>query len=126
MRSRIIPSVPETIILYRTGTYTDSIKQTADKLGIRTVCASDDAAGEKVGFLAGYSGYSSNGSSEQAEQGCIIFAEIGGKRLDAVLAELRTAGVSVPYKAVVTPSNKDWTLNSLISELMREREKLGG
>ena len=46
------------------------------------------------------------------------------KRLDILLREMRTHGVSVPYKAMVTEHNLPWTLRALYDELVREHEAM--
>ena len=126
MKSRIINPVPETIILYKTEEFSNGIKRIADKLGISIIEAAADQAGETVGFLAGFNGFSSNGSKEECDNSCMIFSAISGKKLDTVLAEMRKAEISVPYKAVITASNQSWSLKKLAAELVKEREKLGG
>lgn len=40
------------------------------------------------------------------------------------LREMRTHGVSVPYKAMVTEHNLPWTLRALYDELVREHEAM--
>lgn len=126
MKARIINPIPESVIVYKTGDNFNGIKKIADRLNMKTIAAADDQAGEQVGFLAGYGGFSSNGSSEEFPEGCLIFSAVTGKKLDLFLAELRKSGISVPYKAVVTASNQSWTLSNLIKELIKEREQLGG
>lgn len=44
--------------------------------------------------------------------------------LDRVLGALRGAGLIVPYKAVLTPTNKDWTGAQLLAELRTEHEEM--
>ena len=46
------------------------------------------------------------------------------KRLDILLREMKTYGVSVPYKAMVTEHNIGWTLSDLFTELVREHEAM--
>ncbi|MBQ7835619.1 MAG: DUF3783 domain-containing protein [Oscillospiraceae bacterium] len=126
MKSRIINPVPEAVIIYKVGENAASVRKIADRLNVKVVEAADDKAGEAVGFLADFGGFSSNGSSEEADEGCMIFSSMSGKRLDVFLSELRKAEISIPYKAVVTATNQSWSLKRLISELIREREQLGG
>lgn len=42
------------------------------------------------------------------------------KALDAFLDGLKAAGVRIPLKAVVTPTNRDWTFAALLEELHAE------
>lgn len=126
MRSRIIKTVPETVIAYKMDEYTQKLRRIASSNGIKLTEAGGDKAGETVGFLAGYSGFASNGSSEEAEESCIVFAGLSSRQIDSFLSDMRKNGVSVPLKAVVTASNQSWSLKKLLSELKKEREKLGG
>ncbi len=124
MKSRIIKTVPEAVIVYRLDEYHDRISAIADKLKIKVITASENQAGEAVGFLAGYNGFASNGTSEISNVSCMIFSMLSGKQLDAVLAELRAQNVSVPYKAVITASNQSWSLKKLAEELVKEHNQM--
>ena len=44
--------------------------------------------------------------------------------IQAVVLALRKAGVYVPYKAVLTPYNKDWSAAALFAELYREHQAI--
>ena len=46
------------------------------------------------------------------------------RQLDRLLAAMRRAGVSVPYKAVLTEHNKNWTFADLVTEVAREHEAM--
>lgn len=45
-------------------------------------------------------------------------------QLDGLLAEMRRAGISVPLKAVLTPTNVAWSSAQLHDELVREHEQM--
>lgn len=67
---------------------------------------------------------SDNGSkneSDVADKSLILLCGLREKRLDKVLFELRRAEVSADFKAVLTPTNKNWSLRKLFAELGRER-----
>ncbi len=55
------------------------------------------------------------------DRSLILICGLSEKRLDKVLFELRRAEVSADFKAVLTPTNKNWTLRRLFAELSRER-----
>ena len=56
----------------------------------------------------------------------IVFCELE-HRLDILLPELRKAGAGPEcLKAVLTPSNRNWSALKLYSELLREHQALGG
>ncbi len=55
------------------------------------------------------------------DRSLILICGLSEKRLDKVLFELRRAEVAADFKAVLTPTNKNWTLRRLFAELSRER-----
>lgn len=56
---------------------------------------------------------------------CLVLCGFRDKRLDKVLFELRRADIPIDYKAVLTPSNQEWTVPELMKELQRERQAMG-
>lgn len=55
----------------------------------------------------------------------MVFCHLAAPQLDRLLPELRKLGTQGCLKAVLTPTNKGWTLRQLYAELCREREELG-
>lgn len=51
-----------------------------------------------------------------------VFCNVSQQQLDRALAALR--GLPVPLKAVMTPTNRTWSLLELYRELCREREAI--
>ena len=80
-----------------------------------------------VGYLAGEADCP---RSEEAYAGpefpqpMLVLAGFGQKRLDLTLAALRKAGLRLPYKAVLTPTNRQWTPLDLYGELVKEHEAM--
>lgn len=56
-----------------------------------------------------------------AEPGLLLICGLREKRLDKLLFELRREEAAVEYKAVLTPTNRTWTLGHLYLELQREK-----
>ncbi len=54
----------------------------------------------------------------------IVLCGFQSVRIDAVLSALQAAGLNLPYKAVLTKSNKKWTPMQLLTELKRERAEM--
>ncbi|MCM1024774.1 MAG: DUF3783 domain-containing protein [Prevotella sp.] len=121
MKSRIIPSLPETILSYNIGAKAETLEKTANSLNMKHVPVPSDKAGETVGFLAGYGGFTSNGTEITAEGECVIFSSISSKRLDLLLKAMHENGLDIPLKAVVTPHNQNQTVAWLLTELAKER-----
>ena len=64
-------------------------------------------------------------SAAQTPPSLLILCGLRDKRLDKVLFELRRADIPVDYKAILTPSNQEWTVPELMKELQRERQAMG-
>lgn len=91
-----------------------------------TLTVSEEQAGETVGRLV-----STNAAAHDApaperapEEAFLLLCALSDRQLDRLLAAMRRAGVSVPYKAVLTEHNRDWTLAALIREIVREHEAM--
>lgn len=56
--------------------------------------------------------------------GEMLVMAVNRERIDAVLHALKREGISIPYKAVVTPDNGWWNSLQLYRELQREHEAL--
>lgn len=121
MKSRIIPTIPETILSYNIGEKAEKLEEAANSLNMKHVPIPKDKAGETVGFLAGYNGFTSNGTEVSAEGECIIFSGITSKRLDQLLKAMRERGLDIPLKAIVTQCNQSQSVEWLLEELSKER-----
>lgn len=64
-------------------------------------------------------------SAAQTLPSCLVLCGLRDKRLDKVLFELRRADIPIEYKAILTPSNQEWTVPELMKELQRERQAMG-
>lgn len=128
MKSRII-TAPQIILSY--GLNDLQIKKLDDitsKTDVKHKIVGACDAGQKIGFLCGLKGFERIESSEGAasDEQCLVFSGIQRKSIDSLLKELRDKEISVPLKAMVTPSNRSWSLTQLIAELKREHETLTG
>lgn len=124
MRSRIIPTVPETVLSYNLGEKEPLLEEAAASLNMKHTKIPSDMAGEPIGFLAGYGGFVSNGASVTAEGECVIFSGISSKRLDTLLKAMREKGLDIPLKAVVTQHNQGKSVKWLLEELEKERKAI--
>ena len=124
MKARIIPTIPETVLHYNIGTKKILLEQTVASLKMKCSEIPSDKAGESIGFLAGYNGFRANGSAITAEGECLIFSGIDSKRLDILLKAMRTAGLNIPLKAIVTAANQSKSVEWLLDELKKEHEAM--
>ena len=125
MKARIIPTILETVLSYNIlGERLSLLEKAVSASGMKHAIISTDKAGETIGFLAGYKGFSSNGTNISADEECVIFSGISSKRLDVLLKNMRNAGLDIPLKAVVTAYNQSMSLKELLAELKKEHEAL--
>ncbi len=125
MKARIIPTLPETVLSYNiSGERLTLLENAVSDSGMKHAIIPADKAGETIGFLAGYTGFSSNGTNISADEECVIFSGISSKRLDVLLKNMRSAGLDIPLKAVVTAYNQNMSLDRLLSELKKENEAI--
>ncbi len=124
MKARIIPTIPETVLSYNIGDKKEALEKAAASLNMKHIEIPLDKAGENLGFLAGYSGFVSNGTAAAAAGECVIFSGISGKRLDLLLKAMRGAGLDIPLKAVVTAHNQSKSVEWLLGELAKEHEAM--
>ena len=64
--------------------------------------------------------------ADSLEGELLVFAGFFGGTLDRVLAALRKKGLRIPYKAVLTASNQDWTVRQLHREIQAEHAAMTG
>lgn len=51
----------------------------------------------------------------------LVMCDLSDKRVDKLLFELRRSDVTLDYKAVLTPTNRKWTVSQLLLEMHREK-----
>lgn len=54
----------------------------------------------------------------------LLFAGISKNKLEKLLVAFRTKQLSLPYKAMLTPTNRSWTAIRCFEEIKREHELL--
>lgn len=149
-------AVKEMVLYYQPETERQSgntskaakLKGVLVRMGIRIKNIGPEAAGQKLGYLAGYDGFSEESETKEAEAGradtaaasvadtaesshpvieeeILVMKNFTSRRIDQLLAELRRAGVpKINLKAVVTDTNCNWTFYALYEELKKEHEAM--
>lgn len=82
---------------------------------------------QPLGYLAGVkemASIESIYSGQELEDEMIIFANISSNNLDQILLTLRKNKLMIPYKAVLTATNQNWTTIECFNEIKREHETL--
>ncbi|MBQ7713318.1 MAG: DUF3783 domain-containing protein [Oscillospiraceae bacterium] len=116
-------------LLYRLGEDTETGR--ALRAGLRaqqilTLTVEANQLGETAGRLAAANaaGVDAPTPPDAPETAFLLLCALGDRQLDRLLAAMRRAGVSVPYKAVLTEHNREWRFRDLIAEVAREHEFL--
>lgn len=102
------------------------IQRLASPLRVRVQRVPEDAYGEPLGKLADSLAPAKKNGTEKAAfpQSLMLFCGVTEKHLDKILAGLKRERITVDYKAVLTPTNRNWTVQTLFLELIRERAAL--
>lgn len=116
----------EKLLIYG-STQREEIKKIASQMRIRTIEIAPSQLNQtlhalsegKISMLA--APFAGNAPQESV----LIFCDIQEKHFDKILFTLRQKQITVDYKAVLTPINKDWTVMRLLLELGREKRSMG-
>lgn len=116
----------EKVLLYNFNE-AEKLKQAQDffsSLHITIIVVKKDDFLQRVGYLLGLAGFAETLRADDENfdfsSQVMIFHNIKQKRLDEVLQKLRKAQISTPYKAVVTPLNRFWSLKRLCQTMYKE------
>lgn len=125
MKARIMNKPQGKILMYGMESETEKkLCGIAKSMKLEGTVISADSASQKVGYLAGFTGFSKTDESSERSEQCVIFSCIDGKTLNILLDKMRAEGLSIPLKAAVTAYNQSMTLSELIDELKDEHSKL--
>jgi hypothetical protein len=129
MKSRIKATQPLIIIGYMISEKNiEGLTKTAEKMNANLKLCFFESACEQIGFLAGFSGFKKSNDicANAPNDECLIFSGFNSKDMDRLLSELKSQGIYIPLKCVVTQFNQSWKIHDLIEELKKEHEKMNG
>ena len=86
----------------------------------------EDMLDTAVGELAARRADCSFDDCTAQEDAFMLLCALGERQLDRLLGEMRRAGLSVPYKAVLTETNRTWTLRALMQAVRDEHARMRG
>ena len=127
MKAHIAAKVPERALSYAVEPAMQPLLSAVLKaLSIEEYSVSPDELGQKVGYLAGFPGFSETEEHPAAPScgGVLCMCGMSSARMDELLKALRTNGVSVPIKAMATAMNQSWSFAELVTELIKEHEAI--
>lgn len=97
------------------------------RVRIRTV--SREYYNQPIGSLAGMKNiiFKTKAAGEELPAPFFVFCFLSDQKLDQVLTALRRCGAGpFPYKAILTPTNCEWTAYECFEEIRKEHEKMHG
>ncbi len=96
-------------------------------MGIDARDVAPAALSQTIGALAGLGGRTAKPYTGAApDDKMIVFHAFSEPQLDSLLAAMRAAKLSIPYKAVSTPYNQGWSALELLAELKKEHAAARG
>ena len=106
----------------------DAILNLAQRMHIRTVSVSPNDYQKSIGQLAGFPDQTATHTSDgtSLDGSMLIFCDVKERHQNQILEKLRTMDVSITYKAILTPTNRHWTVFQLYDELHREHCAMAG
>lgn len=124
MKARIRPLAPCALVWNYSETEPGfaALADACRKAGLTLIPVIPAQAGLTISRLCGGPGPAEAPETPADFPAALIMNGLDRARLDSFLKELRAGGVSIPLKAMVTPTNQSWTLAALLAELVRERE----
>ena len=107
------------------------VRRAAAPLGCMAASVSKKDFLQPVGALAGLPGYTriknTGARSESFEGEMLVMCGFSGDGIDIVLGALKQGGIGyVPIKAVITPTNAQWSGKKLFDELCEEHRVMKG
>lgn len=105
---------------------TAAIRKILDPLRIRLIECKPEEFKQTIGKLAKVADgpQAEPFTGKAPKESMLVFCELTDKHLDKVLLQLRQKGIAIDFKAVMTPSNRNWSVLELYLELERERNQI--
>lgn len=115
----------ETVLLYNcSGPQWSKLRQVFVMQKLRMKAVEPGQYGLPLAQVLEGSGESA-GVEEEFSDPMLVFCSLTGPQLDRLLGAMKRAKLSpIPLKAVLTPTNRDWTSQQLWQELRREHQAM--
>lgn len=90
------------------------------RLGVKAVDGVE--YNQTLGFLAGIDKRpAAPYEGDLPEESLLLFYQVEDPLVDKMLKGIRKKGLDITYKAIMTPTNRQWTVRRLYVEMERER-----
>lgn len=101
----------------------DAIRQILRTRNVQIIEAGEKDLGRTIGDLVGVAGFSGSASGTTVDvptDPFLLMCFFPKDLFDGFLADMRAAGVYIPHKGMLTPTNINWKLGDLIAEISKE------
>lgn len=125
MKAHIAALPPATALAWN-GPAGGALEAVCAEAGVRLRRVEEKDLGRTVGALCGLPGAGEGAAPAKTADPtpALVLFGLDKKGLDDFLDRLKKAGVAIPLKAVVTPTNQGWAFARLLEELAAERREL--
>lgn len=114
------------ILVYGIDDKRDVISEISKNFDIEVKFLDESDLSQKLGYLFGIDGFEKEANENLTEDlDFFIFSDFDRELLREYLIELNKKNVLVPHKAVLTDTNKNWTLFYLMDHIKDEHEMVG-
>ena len=105
---------------------TREIERLASNMKIRVVHATTAMYDETLDSIVSgkLNTVSASTDNKLPSDSILVFCDLSEKHLNRMLFELKSRKVPIDLKAILTPTNRKWTLRQLHNELERERASI--
>ena len=120
------------ILCYKIGTQKMAqLRAVAAPLRIAVKEVAPEEIHQKVGYLAGLSGYESAEPAADMPQGAygefLLMCDLSKVQFDLLMGAFQRKRIApIPVKAMMTPTNRDWSFTALMEEVNREHQSMYG
>ncbi len=113
------------VLIYNLNPAKDAkLKMLCRKLNIGSRTVDKSEYGYKLGYLTGVSDDSQTKDGDDFDDEMLYISDLRGGMLNLFLDQLRRNKITVPLKAIHTPTNEGFTSYELCRELCAEREAI--
>ena len=128
MKAHVRASVPERVLTYAIDESVEpQLSAALQTLAIEERQISTGELQQDVGYLAGFSGYEKKENAETVSLSCegvMVMCGLSEARANALLKTLHEHNIRIPLKAMITPTNQNWSFVKLAEELTREHQAI--
>ncbi len=105
-----------------------ALRKICSRQGIKFKVVPPEEFGLPLNVLFGFvpQGAVSPKETPSFQEEMLLMYQLNGSAMDKFLRALRQAEVTIPLKAVLTPTNSTWLPQDLLQELQKEHEAVSG